>query len=179
MTMESLFGIVLACAVGALIASVTHKVHKPKIDIFNFDRLRKKPPRPSESQKHRLIMELLSTVDDLSRDELSPAAAYVLKKSRKHDLSDLYKRTERVYRELEERMDRNQAVVKQLNGTGLYRTAVRIALLEIANERITSLRKEVLSWGFDEVAPIAGADLDMDHEKPENASGIAVPIRLT
>ncbi len=174
--MESLFGILLACAMGALIASISYKNYQPKFRRLSLRKPKKKVRGPSESQKHRIIMELLGSIDALSKDQLTPEARYTLKKARKHDLSDLYRKTEDVYNDLARRASRNQGAVSNLNSIGLYRTAIRIALLEIANKRISDLKEEVVSWGFDEVAPMAGAGLDTEDEPEERASRIALPI---
>lgn len=177
--MESLLNLLIACAMGALIGSISYRSYRPSIaNRFNSKPVRRKLPRPTESEKHRLIMEVFRRIDDMPREELSPAAAYILKKARRESTSLLYGRTEEMFNELEERICRSQIGGSTLNAIGLYRTAVRLALLGIADDRISDLRSEVLSWGFDEVAPIAGADLDVDSEDSRKVSGIAVPISL-
>lgn len=119
-------------------------------------------------------MELFKRIDEMPRDELSPAAAYILRKARRQGVSTLYSKADEVFRQLEEKVARQGG--STLDGTGLYRTAVRVALVGLAEDHVAALRKEVLSWGFDEVAPIAGADLDSGPDEAARASTVAVPI---
>ncbi|MBU7004795.1 MAG: hypothetical protein HXS50_04460 [Theionarchaea archaeon] len=132
---------------------------------------------PSESEKHRLLVEIFQRIDQITEVEVSRPGAYFLKMAKKGGTTAIYDRAWEIYTDLEERIRKNPGEVT-LNGTGLYRTALRLAVIAIADDQISELRSEVLSWGFDELAPITGADLDMGSDIGSKASGIAVPIDL-
>ena len=176
---EPLFGFLIACALGALVGSISYRTYRPRIlkELINTKPAKPIAARPSESEKHRLLVELFHRIDQMSEDELSRAGAYFLKMARKGGTAAIYEKAWEIYLELEERIRKNPGEVS-LNGTGLYRTSLRLAIIAIAEEHISDLRSEVLSWGFDELAPITGADLDMGREDASRASGIAVPISL-
>ncbi len=179
MGVESLFGLLIACALGALAGSASFKRHRPRIlyQLMNAGQTRSRVDPPPESEKHELLIELFRRVDEMPPHELSPTAAYVLKRARKEGTAPIYRRAEELFSELEDRMQ-DGTPFSSLNARGIYRTALRLALLGIADDRIQELRTEVLSWGFDELAPIAGANLDLRREEATKASGIAVPISL-
>jgi hypothetical protein len=157
----------------ALVGSISYRTYRPRI--LGRSRKADRIPRPSEGEKHRLLMELFGRIDEMQKEELSPAAAYFLKKVRKGGTSVLYEKAEDVFDQLEERMNHNPSGIESLNSTGLYRTAVRLALVGIAQDRIADLKSEVLSWGFTQVAPIADTGLDIEPEAPR-VSGMAMPI---
>jgi hypothetical protein len=118
-------------------------------------------------------------VDEIPKTELSPAAAYIIKKARRGGTAEIYPEAEKVYAELEDRMRRSHTTNVKLNGNGLYRTSLRLALLALAEEELSQLRSELHTWGFGELAPIAGADLDLARGGTSEASGVAVPIGLS
>jgi len=176
---EPLFGFLIACAIGALVGSISYRTYRPRIleDLIRTSSSSPGISRPSESEKHRLMVEIFNRIDSISENELSRPGAYFLKMARRGGTAAVYDRAWDIYLELEERIRKNPGKVT-LNGTGLYRTALRLAVISIAEEQIADLRSEVLSWGFDELAPITGADLDMGRDDGSRASGIAVPIDL-
>ncbi len=174
-----MLGLIIACAAGALVGSVSYRSYRPRIiqELMPSGRPTSSAlVSPSESEKHRLLFELFRRVDGMSKPELSPVAAYIVKKARRAGTAEIYLKAEAIYSELEGRIRRNPSNEIMLNGTGLYRTALRLALLGIAEEEISELRSELHTWGFDELAPIAGPDLDLERRERSRASGIAVPI---
>jgi hypothetical protein len=173
----TILGFLTACAAGAVIGSISYRTYRPRIidEILNPKKDGRRIEPPSESEKHRLLLEIFRRIDDISEGDISPAARYFLKKARNEGTAAIYSKAETVFDDLQERIHRNPAGAS-LNETGLYRTALRVAILGIAEDEIAEMRSEVLSWGFDELAPIAGADLDFDREDSVKASKIAVPL---
>ncbi len=177
MGVASILGFLTACAAGALLGSISYRTYRPRIidEILNPKKEGRRIEPPSESEKHRLLLEIFRRIDSISDGEVSPAARYFLKKAKKEGTAAIYSKAETVFDDLQERIHRSPSGAS-LNEIGLYRTALRVAILGIAEDEIAEMRSEVLSWGFDELAPIAGADLDFAREDSARASNIAVPL---
>ena len=179
MGVATILGFLTACAAGAVLGSISYRTYRPRIidEILNPKKEGRRIEPPSESEKHRLLLEIFGRIDDISDREVSPAARYFLRKARKEGTARIYSKAETVFEDLQERISRNPSGAS-LNEIGLYRTALRVAVLGIAEEEIAEMRSEVLSWGFDELAPIAGADLAFEKEDSARASNIAIPLRF-
>ncbi len=164
----------LATTAGILVGSISLKGHRPRSPA-RADR-RRPLPRPKEAEKHRLIMELLSEVDSIRPETLSPAAAHVLREILGRGTEAVYRRTEETLDEIERRVV--SGGTEGLNESGLYRTALRLAILGMADESLADLKKEIMCWGLDEIGPMASAGLGSERAEARRASGIAVPITL-
>ncbi len=156
----------------AALGSVTARTFSPRINPIR--RRKSRFPRPSEAEKHRLMMELVDEIDRYPPTTLSGLAVHILKRAKKEGTMPLYMKAEEIIRQFEER-GRSTPLPDGASPSLLYRAALRLALLDLADHAISDLRREIMGWGFDEVAPVVMASIGREEER--KASGVAIPIR--
>ena len=165
-------GLVLGSAAAAVIGTVTTRTFMPRMSPPT--RTNAKIPRPSEAEKHRLMMELVDEIDRIPPQRLSGLAIRILKRAKEDGTMPLYMKAEEIMRQFDAKGVPNP-LPKGASPSLVYRAALRLAILDLADHAISDLRREILGWGFDEVAPVVMASMGQEERK---ASGIAMPIKL-